>query len=763
MSITLFASLFRLTPSVSGGRAMAYGAASFRYRAFLSYSHQDEAWARWLHKALETYRVPSRLVGTTTAAGLIPRRLAPVFRDRDELASATDLGRKVNEALATSANLIVICSPHAATSRWVDAEVRAYKRLGRGERIFCLIVGGEPNATALPGRAAEECFCEALRFAVDSAGNLSRERTEPIGADVRPEGDGKPNARLKLIAGMLDVGFDALKQREQQRRNRKWAALAAASFAGMLLTGGLSVYALRARSEAIAQRGEAEGLIEFMLGDLRKKLEPAGRLDALDSVGERALKYYSAQEAGALDADSLGRRARALHLIGEVDDLRGNLDHALDVFQKAAHSTSELLARAPNDGQRIFDHAQSVFWVGNVAFERGQNDVAEKSFNEYRALAERLVAVDPDKPEWRAEVGYAYSNLGTLLIKEGRYAEAATAFGRSLAISSALAKAAPRDVGLQLEEAQSRAWLADAHEKQGLLEAAAEQRAAQLAIDQSVLKLDPKNSNAERDVLVVRIALARLAMARGKSSDALDQLRMATALAETLVTAAPDNTLWAEIASDAYSYLGEDAFLAGDIAAAHQGAARSCAIVTDLIKRDSTVVRWRGFHLSRCQLLQASLDAHSGNHQRALVVSLEVVQRIDALGASDKAGDQLIRWQLGAALLASGDAYRAEDRLDDAQRAWQRAVETLEVEQDREDAGMLTVLATALLRIGRVDEATSIIERLSRIGYEHPAFLAIKVGQRGDSSDASTDKNLSARESAVLAARATGRPPAPQR
>ena len=80
---------------------------------------------RWLHKAIETYRVPSRLVGTTTAAGVIPRRLAPIFRDRDELPSATDLGGKVDEALAASANLIVICSPAAATSRWVDAEVRA--------------------------------------------------------------------------------------------------------------------------------------------------------------------------------------------------------------------------------------------------------------------------------------------------------------------------------------------------------------------------------------------------------------------------------------------------------------------------------------------------------------------------------------------------------------------------------------------------------------------------------------------------------------
>jgi tetratricopeptide (TPR) repeat protein len=583
-----------------------------------------------------------------------------------------------------------------------------------------------------------------LRFTVDARGDLMRERTEPIAADARPGKDGKANARLKLIAGMLDVGFDALKQREQQRRNRKWAALAAASFAGMLLTGGLSIYALRARHEAVAQRGEAEGLIEFMLGDLRKKLEPVGRLDVMDSVGARALAYYSAQDAGALDADSLGRRARALHLIGEVDDLRGNLDHALDVFEQAARSTSELLARAPNDGQRIFDHAQSVYWVGYVAFQRGQNDVAEKSFNEYKVLAERLVAIDPGKADWQAEVGYADSNLGTLLIKEGRPAEAATAFESSLAISSRLAEAAPDDVGLQLEAAQSHAWLADAREKLGLLDAAGRERTTELAIDQSVLTIDPKNNEGQRDVLVARIALARLSMAKGNPPEAIVQLRTATTLAESLISTAPDNTLWAEIASDAYAYYGEDAAYVADFTVAHEAASRACAIATDLVKRDASVVRWRGYQLSRCQLLQAMLMARSGRHQDALDLAQQVVQRIDGLAPNDKTGDPLIRWQLGAALLASGDEYRAGERLENARQSWQRAVDTLKPEQDREDTAMQTILATALLRLGRDDEAMPIITRLNRIGYAHPAFVAIKTAQSKGPPGASADERAPA-------------------
>jgi len=92
---------------------------------------------------------------------VIPKRLAPIFRDRDELASSTDLGRKVNEALAQSASLIVICSPRSASSRWVEAEVLAFKRLGRSDSVFCLIIDGEPNASDQAVQVHAECFAPA--------------------------------------------------------------------------------------------------------------------------------------------------------------------------------------------------------------------------------------------------------------------------------------------------------------------------------------------------------------------------------------------------------------------------------------------------------------------------------------------------------------------------------------------------------------------------------------------------------------------------
>jgi hypothetical protein len=52
-------------------------------------------WGDWLHRALETYRVPKRIVGQPTR-DLRPGRLFPIFRYREELPASADLGTQVN-------------------------------------------------------------------------------------------------------------------------------------------------------------------------------------------------------------------------------------------------------------------------------------------------------------------------------------------------------------------------------------------------------------------------------------------------------------------------------------------------------------------------------------------------------------------------------------------------------------------------------------------------------------------------------------------
>lgn len=207
----------------------------YKYWAFISYSHQDEAWARWLHKSLETYKVPRKLVGRETGQGPLPRRLFPIFRDREELPGAADLGGKLKNALRQSRYLIVICSPKSAASQWVNEEIKTYKALGREDRVLCLIVDGEPYASDKPQSGLLECFPTAVRYRVGTDGSLTSERTEPIAADARKGKDGRHNAKFKLLAGILNVGYDELKQREKRRQLLQKVRLAGGAAALLLL------------------------------------------------------------------------------------------------------------------------------------------------------------------------------------------------------------------------------------------------------------------------------------------------------------------------------------------------------------------------------------------------------------------------------------------------------------------------------------------------------------------------------------------------
>jgi hypothetical protein len=247
----------------------------FRYWAFISYSHADAKWGDWLHAALETYRVPSRLIKKAQPKGSVPRRIFPVFRDREELASSGSLGENIENALRQSRALVVICSPRSAISRWVNEEIKLYDSMGRDGRVFCLIVDGEPNAR--PDSGVLECFPVALR-----------EPAEPIAADAREGKDGKRNALLKLIAGIVGVPYDELRQRERQRqirqRIRRAAAIAAIGAivfltyiaiadVGVNLPGGDAIRTDLDRHEfSVFRRVHSETSVRATASTLRKKL-----------------------------------------------------------------------------------------------------------------------------------------------------------------------------------------------------------------------------------------------------------------------------------------------------------------------------------------------------------------------------------------------------------------------------------------------------------------------------------------------------------
>jgi len=345
---------------------------------------------------------------------------------------------------------------------------------------------------------------------------------------------------------------------------RHWLGVTAAAMVFLSLTGGLGVAWWKAQALA-KQHAQAEGLVAFMLGDLRKRLAPVGRLDALDAVGERALAYYAEQQPGDLDADALGRRARALHLIGELADQRGQLARAEQLFQQASDSTAALLARDPHHTARIFDHAQSRYWSGYIAWRQGQADQAELGFNDYLHLAEALVRAEPQQPDWLTEQASAWNNLGVLFLDTRRLPRARQAFEQSVA---AWRRLGPTH-GTEL--ANALGWQATALDAAGELA-----QAEQVLQDKLGVLAALPNAESDRQVAKMRAntwnELAYEQLGQGHVAAARSSARAALAGWTALVAVDPDNLEWQ--ANDAMARLVLVQTLAmpptADLAAARQ-------------------------------------------------------------------------------------------------------------------------------------------------------------------------------------------------
>ncbi|MES2043316.1 MAG: toll/interleukin-1 receptor domain-containing protein [Pseudomonadota bacterium] len=498
-----------------------------RYIAFLSYSHRDAAQARRLHRRLERYRIPRRLVGTAGRRGPVPARLTPIFRDREELAATGDLSTTVRSALAGSDHLIILCSPNAAASLWVEREIAAFRELRPGRPILAAIVDGEPA----------DCFPAAL-----VAGGA-----EPLAADLRRAGDGRRLGFLKLVAALAGVDLDALVQRDAARRLRSVTAVTLVAFVAVLAMAVLLVLAIDARREAERRRGEAEGLVEFMLTDLRTKLKGVGRVDVLAAVNRRALDYYAHEPSlEALPADSLERRARVLHTMGEDEETRGNLAGALALFRQAEDTTATLLARAPGDPDRIFAQSQSEFWVADAHYRARRLAEARKGFLRYKALAERLVTVDPRKPAWIREAGFAEGSLCALAFEQPvDHAGALSHCGAALArVEEARRRAGTTgadDIGALISR---HAWMAKAWLVNGRPERAAGDAEQQLRLAQQLVDSDPINNDYRDQWVRAQLAAAEALQASGRAEEAKERLSHAISQVSAMSRADPKNQRW---------------------------------------------------------------------------------------------------------------------------------------------------------------------------------------------------------------------------
>jgi WD40 repeat protein len=275
------------------------------FAVFISYRHvePDRRVAEWLHGAIETFVIPRALRRPE-----VGKRLGRVFRDEEELAATDNLPQEIEQALNRSRWLVVVCSPRAVQSPWVSREIGHFRQLGRDKQILALLIEGEPTSS----------FPTCL---YDVRGELQQQdivhHDEPLAADMRASDEPKRRvrklAKLRLLATILGCRFDELRQREQERHQRRILLLTGLVFLVLVIVGYLGVQARQERDQALLQGSRALAIFAQQASDAGDQLTAMlVALEALPDPGFGGTRPLSSAAAAALQQAWLRNRETAL-------------------------------------------------------------------------------------------------------------------------------------------------------------------------------------------------------------------------------------------------------------------------------------------------------------------------------------------------------------------------------------------------------------------------------------------------------------------
>lgn len=505
---------------------------TFAYKAFLSYSHKDEIQAARLHRKLEQYRIPKNLRQNGPGLGAI-------FRDKDELSAASVLDASIQTALRESESLIVLCSPHAVQSQWVDKEIALFKSLGREGRIFTVILSGIPNAERRGFPADRECLPKSLRYDLSESGEILAERSEPLATDLRPGGDGKKLGLLKLVSGLMGLGLDQFLQRQLVHARRRMMGVLVASSILISIFAGLSWATYTAQLQAEARQADAENFVEFLLSDLSLQLETYGRLDLLDSVGVKAVDYYAQFEEGELDAQTSGRRARTFHFMGELQHALAKTEQSESYFDEAYTLTAKGLNDDPQNPDRIYEHARSAFLKSLPLRRKVDYDAELIQLNEFETLVRRLQALENGSDRSNTQLALASLNIGRVKLRTDELESSGDYLTHAEALLKSLSEKSPSVENL-LNRTENLAWLAEYYRVKEAFDVSFEYRVQQSELIDASLASSPDDFRLIEASVYAKLGLANAANFLGRKEEAKNNFTSALMGTQTALRLEPD-------------------------------------------------------------------------------------------------------------------------------------------------------------------------------------------------------------------------------
>ncbi|MQA23579.1 nSTAND1 domain-containing NTPase [Rugamonas rivuli] len=485
-----------------------------------------------------------------------------------------------------------------------------------------------------------------------------------------------------------------------------------------LLAGGLFLMARSAQQAAEQHRTEAEELMGYMLGDFVDKLRPLGKLDLLDSVSNRALKYLSDPARNEDSDTALAQRAKSLQLLSEVKISRGDPAGANTALLAGRDILRKLLSNEPGNLALLKSAGENAFWLGKIHVDQKEWVPAQKYLEEYRDYSDLQAKGAPDDVDGWIEQSYAHNSLGSLALQRSDPRRAAAEFKLSVELKSRAHAKTPKNKRLTADLADSLSWLATAQMQLGQLAQAESLYARELALLQTLHDTYPAETLWINRLSSAWSHQSEIKQARGDLGASHASSQQAYTLLKGIVENDPSNRNWQRnlyiVGLRRVETAGVDAPPAATLTELEQLQQRFSELSTLEPKKLNLQVM-----LANVQQRQALVHLRAHRVEAAAASLAPALGKLRQLYAQAPA-DQVIRNGLVEALLLNADIASE----DNARRTCEEARNVLRpLIADSTDFHVLAPWVKAHACLEQHEQAASASKQLESMTYRDPAYL----------------------------------------
>ena len=505
------------------------------------------------------------------------------------------------------------------------------------------------------------------------------------------------------------------RKRDRSLYERMTSKLFIGALASALVLVGAGAVNYRVQADMYRERAESsEQFTAQLLTKLTQTLPNTARWEVLDVIANDLTLAFASVPIDQLDENQIGQRAQLFHLIGEMHDRNSRQDEASAAFELAYELTEELLAQSPNDTQRIFKHSQSAFWLGNSEYRAGNLTQAAASFENYQMLTDRLIAIEPENPLYRAEAAHALNNSGVVALESGDSDTAANLFTAAIAgFQNGPVEAGAASV---LDISNAQGWLAEAEEARGNLSAALASRLAELNALTDLREQHPDQFSQRRRLANALHEVSKIQLLLGQVQAAGDTAERSITIYSELFNGSPENNLFRRSFVEALTHRARIALTEDNIIRAQLLAdeVRRVRAQSDPTGTDDDQIIQR----ARLSVLQGEIALSAGALDTALRNALSAASLSRTAVSTERT--EPAKYAIRASYLLA-EVLQTMGQIDEANTSRRHALEEIERFNVR-DNEIRDIESRLRYKLSDFETAYLIKLELENTGYAHPSF-----------------------------------------